>query len=179
MDNLEALRQAAKMFDQAEKISRATSHLPSGYSNSLAILQKYLPPPETRATYSQALAETFQAADLTTLRTAMRYADLLQQGSISEDVAAEQVAATPAISQTLEKYGPQIRAWVIAVLLFIAQFAANQAGSRLLDDSATKEEVQEVIQQAIAEFEREQKAPEGGQPGEPFNERTENPRHGD
>ncbi len=96
--------------------------------------------------------EVLSAPDLTRERL-LRLAEILRtasEGGISEEDAAQAVAEeAPALAPLFDQFGPVMKKALIYFLLTVINLLAAQALAEHRDHSATKQDVQSAVEQAI------------------------------
>jgi len=87
------------------------------------------------------------------LETILRQA---QERHLSPEEATAAVAEeAPALKPLLDRYGPTMRAALLAFLWFVVAALIQQGVSELRDDCATKKEVQQAVEEAIQRSQEE------------------------
>jgi hypothetical protein len=117
---------------------------------------------------AQTLEGTFDVVDDTievlsasglTWEALERVSAILEQaraGEMSTDAAVEAVTnEAPSFKPLLDRYGPRMRKAFILFLLTVIQILIAQGLSELRDDSATKQDVKQAVEQAVAECKRQ------------------------
>jgi hypothetical protein len=179
----EALMTAAKLMKQTESARRIAANQAYIDTQALRALQAQVPAftPEQRELLERATRQALftRAFTADVVQEAAKVSGLVVDGALSQEAAIDQIKETaPSLGAILDQYTPKIRMAIIHLLVFIASIAvniaANQAVAELLDDSATKEDVQDALHEVIEQF-QEQQEPSPQALGDPFNERTKEP----
>ena len=83
--------------------------------------------------------------------------DQARSGDMTADAAAEAVTAeAPSLKPLFERFEPRMQRALIFFLATVIQVLLAQGIAELRDDSATKHDVQEAVERAITECQRQQ-----------------------